>query len=92
MFTKQIGATSPQLEQAALTHEVLSEVRFTFDTPGAEGRSPKAVETVLLRNATITSRRVAGMTEVIMLAYQDIVVTQADGSTTTADDWEVPDV
>ncbi|MGA8938244.1 MAG: type VI secretion system tube protein Hcp [Acidobacteriaceae bacterium] len=90
VITKSIGVASLQLQQAAAMNEVLPEVTILFAKADGKGKLPTPLETVRLKNAAIVSRRIVGNTEEIELAYQQIEVTQVDGSTSTSDDWEVP--
>jgi|SRR5208282_614605 len=99
VFTKEWGAASPQLFQAAATNEVLTSVLFEFVTTNTYGKE-EIDYTIELTNATISGfegslhiGEKAGPIidtrelEVITLEFQKIVVTSVTGGTTATDDW-----
>jgi type VI secretion system secreted protein Hcp len=86
MVKKVIDVASPKLMQAMNTHEPLNDVTIVFSGTGAG----KAVQTVSLKDAVITSVQVSGRTETITFEYSAIQVTWTDGGKTASDDWEVP--
>jgi type VI secretion system secreted protein Hcp len=99
VFTKEWGAASPQLFQAAATNEVLKSVLFEFITTNTYGKE-EVDYTIELTNATISGfegslhiGEKAGPIidtrelEVITLEFQKIVVTSVTGGTTATDNW-----
>ena len=55
-FTKEWGAASPQLFQAAVTNEVLRSVTFEFVKPNPNGNGQEIIyETITLTNARVGS-------------------------------------
>ena len=95
VFTKQWGAASPQLFEAAVTNEVLKSVLFEFLATDKAGKE-HVFQTVKLTNATVSDLRrsldehtVEGARGVdqVSLVFQKIEVTDNDGKTTAADDW-----
>jgi type VI secretion system secreted protein Hcp len=87
IITKKIDMASPKLATASTSHETLGNVTITFE---GVSRGTKAVEKIVLTNATILSVRKAGGNEIITLDYQAIEVTWTDGGKTATDDWEAP--
>lgn len=94
-FTKQWGAASPQLVQAAVTNEVLKSVLFEFVRSDADGEE-QVFETVMLTNATISDLKRtldehtpegAGGIDQVALVYQKIEITNMIGKTSAVDDW-----
>jgi len=84
---REVDAASPKLFQALSTNEVLSDVTIMFGNSGVAG---KAVRSITLTNATITSDRKAGGSELITFEYSKILVTWTDGGKSATDDWEAP--
>lgn len=86
--TKVLDAASPKLMQAMNTHEPLNDVTIVFQSTGAG--AGKAVQTVNLKDAFISSVQVSGRTEAIRIEYGTIMVTWTNGGKTASDDWEAP--
>jgi type VI secretion system secreted protein Hcp len=96
-FTKQWGAASPQLFQAAVTNEVLKAVLFEFVGTDKAGKEV-VFETVKLTNATIADLRRTldehtpegsrGIDQV-SIVFQKIEITDTVGKTTASDDWQL---
>lgn len=86
VITKEMDASSPKLMQAMNTHEPLNDVTIVFRNTGAG----KAVQTLNLKDAFISSVQVSGRTERITVQYATIMVTWTDGGKTATDDWESP--
>jgi type VI secretion system secreted protein Hcp len=99
VFTKEWGAASPQLYQAAATHELLKSVLFEFITTNSLG-GEEVSYTIELTNATISGfegslhlGENAGPIidtrelEMITLEFQKIAITSIAGGTTAVDDW-----
>lgn len=96
-FTKQWGAASPQLFQAAVTNEVLTSVLFEFVRTDKSGKE-QVFETVKLTNATVSDLRrtvdehsaegALGIDQVA-LVFQKIEIADAVGKTSAVDDWQV---
>lgn len=92
-FTKEWGAASPQLFQAAVTNETLKSVVFEFIATDRAGKE-YVFETVKLTNATVSDLRrsvdehvgARGIDQVA-LVFQKIEITDNDGKTVAADDW-----
>lgn len=84
--TKEVDAASPKLMQAMSTHEPINDVTIVFRATGAG----KAVQTINLKNALITSVRMTGRTEAITIEYATVQLTWTDGGKTATDDWEAP--
>jgi type VI secretion system secreted protein Hcp len=97
VFTKQWGAASPQLFQAAVSNEVLKSVLFEFVAADKTGKE-RIFETVKLTNVTISDLRrtvdehtaegTRGIDQVA-LVFQKIEITDNDGKTAATDDWRV---
>lgn len=97
VFTKQWGAASPQLFQAAVTNEVLKSVLFEFLATDKTGKE-HVFQSVKLTNVTISDLRrsldehtaegARGIDQVA-LVFQKIEITDNDGKTMAADDWKV---
>ena len=95
IFTKQWGAASPQLFQAAVTNEVLKSVLFEFLATDKAGKE-HVFETVKLTNATVSDLRrsldehtaegARGIDQVA-LVFQKIEIADNDGKTAAGDDW-----
>ena len=92
VVTKEVGAASPQLFQAFQTNEKLPVVALNIgsQTGGAGAGKLKVVESIVLKNATVSNVRKVGRLEEITFNYEAITVTWSDGSTTTNDDWTAP--
>ena len=80
-FTKPFSANSPQLLQAAVTNEVLTNVTFDFVQTAADG-TQQAVLRIQLKNALVTdikqhpaSANHAAWLEDVSLVFQSITVT-----------------
>ena len=95
VFTKQWGAASPQLFQAAVTNEVLKSVLFEFLATDKAGKE-HVFQTVKLTNATISDVRRsldehtpegARGTAQVAVVFQKIELTDNDGKTAAVDDW-----
>jgi type VI secretion system secreted protein Hcp len=97
-ITKEVDQASPMFFKASTSHEILSEVAITFE---GGSRGAKAVEKIVMKNATIVSirkagggnesmRKAGGSNEEITFEYQSIEVTWTDGGKTATDDWEAP--
>ena len=88
VFTKEWGAASPQLFQAATTNESLKTVLFEFHQSGT-GRAVEVFYTIKLSNASITSIRQyedhGKFLEDVSLTFGKIEV-EHRGSKTTASD------
>jgi type VI secretion system secreted protein Hcp len=84
---REIDAASPKLMQAMSTHEALNNVTIVFAASGAGARK---AQTINLKDAVISSVRVAGRTETITIDYVAVLVTWTDGGKTATDDWEAP--
>lgn len=100
-FTKQWGAASPQIFQAAVTNEVLKSVNFEFTSVAASGVETPMF-TISLTNASISGfdgsvqlGEVGGPViddrelERVQFEFQKIAITSISGGTTATDDWEV---
>jgi type VI secretion system secreted protein Hcp len=100
VFTKEWGAASPQLYQAAVTNETLKSVYFEFMSTNPFGVE-EVTFTIELTNATISEFEgsvhlhdkdgpVIDTRELerINLVFQKITITSVTGDTTTTDDWE----
>lgn len=95
VFTKQWGAASPQLFQAAVTNEILKSVLFEFLATDKAGKE-HVFQTVKLTNATIsdvrrsldehTAEGARGIDQVAVV-FQKIEIADNDGKTAAADDW-----
>jgi type VI secretion system Hcp family effector len=100
-ITKAVGAASPQIRKACATGEVLPVVTLEFLRPNSKGQEV-LVETMVLRNAIITSDKLltsalAGanqtaptVLEEVTFVYQQMVVTTPPSSTTKQDSWAAP--
>jgi type VI secretion system secreted protein Hcp len=88
MITREIDAASPKLMQAMNTHESLNNVTIVFHGTGSG--TEKVAQTITLTNAVITSVRVSGHTETIVIEYSKVLVTWNNGGKTATDDWEAP--
>ncbi len=95
-FTKQWGAASPQLFQAAVTNEVLQSVLFEFVRADKTGKE-QVFETVKLTNSTVSDLRrsldehvpeSAQGIDQVSLVFQKIELTDTAGKTTAVDDWQ----
>jgi type VI secretion system secreted protein Hcp len=96
-FTKQWGAASPQLFQAAVTNEILKSVLFEFVGVDRAGKEV-IFETVKLTNATVadlkrtvdehTPEGARGIDQVA-LVFQKIEITETGSKTTASDDWQL---
>ena len=84
---REVDEASPKLMQAMRTNEVLGDVTIMFGDTRAPGKS---VRSVTLMDATITSDRKVGDSELITFEYSKIEVTWTDGGKTATDDWEAP--
>ena len=92
-FTKQWGAASPQLFQAAVTNELLKTVLFEFLRTNQDGQE-QVFQTVKLTSATIsdlkrtldehTPEGARGIDQVA-LVFQKIEITDTAGKTTASD-------
>lgn len=97
-FTKEWGAASPQLFEAAVTNEVLKSVIFEFVKTNAEGKQ-YVFQTIRLTNATVSSiRSIIGPLvpgdasdvrayDEIALSFQSITIENTDGKTAAMDSW-----
>jgi type VI secretion system secreted protein Hcp len=96
-FTKQWGAASPQLFQAAVTNEILKSVLFEFVGVDKSGKEV-IFETIKLTNATVadlkrtvdehTPEGARGIDQVA-LVFQKIEITDTGSKTTASDDWQL---
>jgi type VI secretion system secreted protein Hcp len=97
-FTKEWGAASPQLVQAAVTNEVLRSVTFEFVKTNLNGKEI-TYETITLTNATVASikRYIAipigteppdqRALEDVSLTFQKIEIKNAVAGTASTDTW-----
>ena len=99
MFTKEWGASSPQLFQACTTNEILKSVLFEFLDTDASGQE-RVHFTVKLTNASIARIKSyvdltdttgdaydAHELEDVELVFQKIELDDLVGKTTAVDDW-----
>jgi type VI secretion system secreted protein Hcp len=82
---KRIDRASPQLVNALMTNEALTDVTFSFSQPGKAGDA--VAYTVRLKNATVAGVRQfldpAGLAqEEISISYQQATLTFVDGGVT----------
>lgn len=84
---REVDVASPKLFQALSTNETLSNVTIVFGDSGVPG---KAVRSITLSDATVTSDRKAGGSELITFEYSKILVMWTDGGKSATDDWEAP--
>lgn len=89
VFTKEWGAASPQLFQAAATNESLKSVVFEF-YPAAPGGASEPFYTIRLTNAAVSSIRQHTLdgryVEEISLTFAKIEVEHKPSKTTGSDD------
>jgi type VI secretion system secreted protein Hcp len=89
IFTKEWGAASPQLFQAAATNEILKNVAFDFHQ-GGNGKPAEIFYTIKLTNASIVSIRQyedhGKYLEDIALTFAKIEVEHRPSRTTASDD------
>jgi len=97
-FTKEWDAASPQLVQAAVTHEVLRSVTFEFVKTNPNGKEI-IYETITLTNATVAAikRYIATPTgseqpdpralEDVSLTFQKIEIKNTVAGTASMDTW-----
>ncbi len=91
-ITKEVGAGSPQLQQALAKNEVLKEVVLQFARNN--GGKTQVYRTIRLVNAQVAAiqrrsgsgKNAAGREE-IAFTYQKLEVTDSQGSKTAVDNW-----
>ena len=101
IFTKEWGASSPQVYQAAFTNEVLTSVNFDFVTASIDGKE-LVDHTIKLTNATIAeveqslqNSQAGGPLvdsrdlQTIYFYFQKIDIISNTGNTEASDDWQV---
>ena len=100
-FTKQWGAASPQLFQAAVKNETLKTVVFTFTRTTGQGKE-EAHWVVTLTNASVVAvRPILNLTartgsafdghelEEVELTFEKIEIEDKVGKTAASDDWDI---
>ena len=103
VIRKQWGAATPQLLQALVNNEVLESVTFEFEKVGADGKE-YVYHTIKLTNATVSDDALytpicecqpspqnesdSRELERVAFTFQKIQITNVDGQTSYADDWE----
>ncbi len=93
--TKEWGAATPQILQAAADNELLPAVQFSFSKRNSQG-TMYVFQTVKLTDAEISDVKQytdkSGLFEIdeISFVFRKIEVQNKDGNTTFADDWAVP--
>ena len=100
-FTKEWGASSPQIFQALVTNEVLKTVLFEFVHTTPEG-TEEVYHTVKLTNATVSGlQQFVGQSEegskgelyatreleTVSMTFQKIEIENKVGKTVAMDDW-----
>jgi type VI secretion system secreted protein Hcp len=100
VFRKRLDKASPKLEQAFITNEVLTQVRFRFFHTNPDGTTAEQYRVELTNGSVISmdlyspeelggsgSGASPGVLEEVGLVFQTITWTYLDGGITTSDDW-----